>query len=96
MNRDKWTKLLGGVGTKKKSKFPFASYEPSKQQSHLADCGSFNIYEINHNPADSTISDATTMIFTIDHHIINSAMAKDMAPDQKEVIGNWLRLWSGP
>lgn len=40
----------------------------------MADCGSFNIYEINYNLADSIILDALTTVFTIDHHIINSTM----------------------
>lgn len=52
----------------------------------MAYCGSFNIYEINHNPADSVILDAVTMVFTIDHHIINSAMVEDMDPHQEGLL----------
>lgn len=66
------------------NKFPFASYEDKKtEQSHLADCSSFNIYEINQNPEESIILDAMTMVFTIDHPITNSAIGKMMGPDQE-------------
>lgn len=60
---------------------------PINKQSHLADTGSFNIYEINHNPAHPIISDAITMVLTIDHLKINSAIAVDYG--SRSVRGYW-------
>lgn len=63
----------------------------------MADSGSLIIYEISHNPADSIILDAVTIVLTIDYHTKSiQPWQQTMAPDQDGVIGNIPRPQCGP